>query len=134
MLWNFHAVEAKRALRLRASFGAFLHDSCTSDSDFDGAKIVLGELVANVVRHAPGPIDISLRNDDNAIILDVSDTGRGFEMAPSLPPLSSESGRGLYLVSHLCKTVSVIHHNGRTTVSAQLPVTPLSPVAVLSHN
>lgn len=134
MQWSFEALDAKQALGLRRSFTAFLRELCTIGSDCDAAQIVLGELVGNVIRHAPGPIQILLRNEGDRVILEVWDEGRGFAMAPTLPPLTAEGGRGLYIVSQLCPDVSVHRSGGRTGVSARLPVAPLSRLAAGSPN
>jgi hypothetical protein len=53
--WKFQAAAATQALFEREPFLYWLRDSCTVDSDFTSAETVFGELVANVVRHAPAP-------------------------------------------------------------------------------
>lgn len=102
----------------------FLRKGCTGQSDFDGAEIIFGELIANVVRHAPGPIQITARSDGRGVMtLNVFDTGPAFQIAPALPvSILSESGRGLYLVSQLCETLSSLRTELGNKVSAVLPV------------
>jgi anti-sigma regulatory factor (Ser/Thr protein kinase) len=64
--------------------------------------MVFGELVGNAVRHAPGPIDITANVDvPSLIVLEICDTGPYFVLSIQPPPLHSESGRGLYIVSLL---------------------------------
>ena len=65
------------------------------------AAIVFGELVANVVRHAPGPIEVELfweREDD--VVLYVRDRGPQFATGSLELPhdVMSEGGRGLFLM------------------------------------
>jgi anti-sigma regulatory factor (Ser/Thr protein kinase) len=103
---------------------SFLRKACNGQSDFGGAEIIFGELVANVVRHAPGPIQITARSDSRgSVTLNVFDTGPAFKIAPALPAsLSSESGRGLYVISQLCAHLSSIRTEIGNKVSVVLPV------------
>ena len=102
----------------------FLRSGCRGQSDFGGAEIIFGELVANVVRHAPGPIQITARSDGRGrVTLNVFDTGQAFTVRPALPAsLLSESGRGLYVVSKLGAHLSSIRTEIGNKVSAVLPV------------
>ncbi len=85
--------------------------------------MVFGELVTNAVRHAPGPIDIRVQSDlSGRVMLDVFDTGPSFTIEPSLPPETSESGRGLYITACLCPHVSATPTPTGNKVSAVLPV------------
>ena len=125
MEWQFHAVDASLALSVRPAFSVFLRASCTVESDCDSAEVIFGELVANVIRHAPGPIDITVQSDVRGTVeLDVRDTGTGFTFAPCLPECAfSDHGRGLYIISQLCTHVSstpIAHGN---VVRVILPVT-----------
>jgi anti-sigma regulatory factor (Ser/Thr protein kinase) len=124
MEWQFQASTAKAALSARPALAAFLRDSCTPESDCDGAIIAFGELVTNVMVHAPGPIEVLVRADaDGTVTIHVCDTGLGFSLAPSLPPPLSESGgRGLYIVSKLCSGLARSRIEGGNKVSAVLPV------------
>ncbi len=122
-LQHFHTADAAAASNLRREFMAFLRARCTADSDYEGAEITFGELVANVARHAPGPIHIVVHSDSRGRVrIDVIDTGPGFTYVPTLPAMASESGRGLYLVSKLCTDVCVTVREQRNVVRAVLPV------------
>ncbi len=124
MEWQFQALTANAALSARRAFAAFLRESCTPDSDCDGAVIAFGELVTNVIVHAPGPIEVLVEADaKGAVTIHVCDTGSGFSLAPSLPPpLSENGGRGLYIVSKLCSGLAGARIEGGSKVSAVLPV------------
>jgi anti-sigma regulatory factor (Ser/Thr protein kinase) len=124
MEWQFRADDARFALSLRHAFVEQLRAQCTPQSDCENAGIILSELVANVVRHAPGPIEISARSDTHGLVtLDVCDTGDGFTPVPSLPATPySESGRGLYIVAQLCARLATSRLTNGHKVSVVLPV------------
>lgn len=125
MEWQFHAADARDAIRARTAFAGFLRDACTIDSDFTGAELVFGELVANVVCHAPGSISILARAEGSgAVRLLVRDRGKAFELTTRLPssPLS-ERGRGLGIISGLARDVSTTRTATGNIVSVVLPVT-----------
>lgn len=65
------------------------------------------ELLGNVVRHAPGAVDIEVEWRGNAPVLHVLDRGPGYDRAQTLPPWLGENGRGLYLVSTLTREFTV---------------------------
>jgi len=90
--------------------------------DLDAAKIVFTELVTNVIKHAAGPIRISLECDSRRVFLRISDWGPGFTYAPRLPDQFSESGRGLFLVSRSSIVVRVEREHRGTSVVAALPL------------
>ena len=86
--------------------GALVAPAHSPDSDFLAAEIIFGELIANVVRHAPGPISATVTRTADCI-LEVRDQGAGFEYAPrAVNDLLSESGRGLFLVANLSRSMS----------------------------
>ena len=107
--WTFDANDAVAAHGARASFIAALRSLALPESDFAGSELIFGELIGNVVRHAPGPIDIDLTWDEVCPVLHVLDRGRGFAEA-DVPPhdLVRESGRGLFIVRCLSADVSIM--------------------------
>ena len=106
--WQFDAENAEAAGDARKSFVAQLRGRVRSDLALSAAELVFGELVGNVVRHAPGPIDVQLDLSADDPVLHVIDRGMGFVRDPGLPmdPLS-ESGRGLYIIAQLAKNIRV---------------------------
>lgn len=121
--WEFQADEAKEALIERKGYLEFLRAACTPDSDYDSALIIFAELIANVIRHAAGPIQISIwGNERGSVTLQVIDTGAPFHFAPKLPPPNSEGGRGLYIISRLSREVSVSRNEDGNVVRVELPV------------
>jgi len=74
------------------------------------AELIFGELLGNVVRHAPGPVEISLFRSRDGALLHVLDSGTAFELSEQLPAdLLSERGRGLYIVRCLARSLKVEH-------------------------
>jgi len=122
--WSFDAENAKAAWDTRGAFMEQLLREATADSDLGAAEIIFGELIGNVVSHAPGPIDITLEWKDDRGVLHVVDRGTGFEFAPpSRVDVFLESGRGLWLIGQFGSDLAVVRlpHFG-THVRVELPV------------
>ena len=107
-LWSFDAENAQAAHDARTELMAYLRAHVASGSDLDAAELVFGEMVGNVVRHAPGPIDVQVDWKGEHPVLHVVDRGKGVVRNPALPddPLS-ECGRGLYIISLLTNDLQV---------------------------
>lgn len=107
--WNFASEDARSAVDARSHLVEFLQ-GIESNKDFIAtAELIFGELLGNVVRHAPGPVEISIDLDDDSMILHVVDSGPPLRTSePELPvdPMS-EQGRGLYIVEQLASCVRV---------------------------
>ncbi len=121
-IWSFATDDARKALKLRdecvAAFS--LHsNSAERASELDQ---IFGELVGNVVRHAPGPIRISLKVDGTVATLVVQDRGNGAIPTPRLPADAySECGRGLFIVSQLVRRLRIaLNPDGGASVYADL--------------
>jgi len=72
------------------------------------AEMIFAELVGNVVRYAPGVVEVLLEWRNGKPILHVLDRGPSFSYAPRLPTnLLAENGRGLYLVKELSHDFNV---------------------------
>jgi anti-sigma regulatory factor (Ser/Thr protein kinase) len=106
--WTFEAANAGEAQSARAHFSAQLRAAGAADEDLLSAEIVFGELVGNVVRHAPGSVDALVDWTGPAPVLHVRDSGRGFTFVPRLPrDVFAESGRGLYIIAALTDDFNV---------------------------
>lgn len=115
MIWSFSSADAEKARRAREDFVRALQIKGGHDRDYSDAELVFGELVGNVVRHAPGAINVRLDWTGEEAVLTVHDNGRGFEMQdPGLPEETAEGGRGLFIIQQLAKHVSVrrVPNNG----------------------
>jgi anti-sigma regulatory factor (Ser/Thr protein kinase) len=130
--WRFHADHARAANDARRSFMEHLRAEAIKSSEFDAAEIIFGELVANVVRHAPGPIDIALEWIDGFAIVHVTDRGEGFKFQlRRRADILMESGRGLWLVEQFGGTVDVERITGYGThVRVALPVKRVGDTAL----
>lgn len=122
--WSFDAENAKAAQDARAEFVAYLRRHLADDQDIETAELVFGELVGNVVRHAPGAIDIDVEWTNGSPSLHVLDRGAAFRPPSHLPTdLLSESGRGLFIVRELSKALRVDHIPGYGNhVAVELPL------------
>lgn len=129
--WMFQADHARAAPDARCALVTQLRREGIDREDVDVAEVIFGELVANVVRHAPGPIDVALEWRNGNAILHVTDRGRGFMRSPleAQNPLR-ESGRGLWLVEQFGGAIEVERLEGYGThVSVTLPVRRAAPRA-----
>ena len=107
--WRFEAADARTAYSLRNDYLGNLQRVCTTEpDDLSMCGLIFAELIGNAVRHAPGPLSVSLEFRGEDVVLHVIDQGPGFDFEPSLPiDIWAESGRGLYLVSRLARHVNV---------------------------
>ncbi|MGW2562576.1 ATP-binding protein [Streptomyces sp. NPDC001514] len=70
------------------------------DGLIDTAQLLISEMVTNAVRHAPGPIRLSLRRYPTALRCDVEDASPKIPQ-PRAAGDEAESGRGLVLLDAL---------------------------------
>ena len=127
--WSFEAENARAAQHARGDFIQRLRNEADPESDFGAAEIIFGELVGNVVRHAPGAIDVALEWKDARGILHVVDRGGGFVYEPSAEiDLLREEGRGLWLIHQFSPSVHIepLEAFG-THICVELPVSALAP-------
>jgi signal transduction histidine kinase len=122
--WSFNIHDAAAAARARRSLVQALRVGGAADGDFEAAELILGELIGNVARYAPGVIEVTLEWGDRWPTLHVVDRGPGFDSDPRLPgDPYSEAGRGLYIVSVLGMDLRAEQVPGRGNhVSVTLPV------------
>ena len=107
--WTFDTADAPRAHATREAFlAALATDGITPATAFT-AELIFSELLGNVVRYAPGPVEVALERDAGyAPVLHFFDRGPGFDVMPRLPTdRMSERGRGLFLVWSLAEDFSV---------------------------
>ncbi len=122
--WQFRADDAIDALRMRAAVRAFFVAEADQESDIDGAVLVFGELVANVVRHAPGAISVRIEwPTSGPAMLFVDDWGPGVRSVCTSDDPMRENGRGMDIVRALARDLRIVSAPaGGTHVSAALPV------------
>jgi anti-sigma regulatory factor (Ser/Thr protein kinase) len=124
--WSYVGDRADDAYRVRRDVRVFLEMQADAGrSDLDGAELVVGELVANAVRHGAPPFGVCIDWHDDPPILCVVDRGRGMRPVYPAPDPQSERGRGLLLVRALAGEVVVDgpgEDYGGTRVVVALPV------------
>ena len=122
--WIFDSADGAAATAARHDFVRWLGARKMDRTAAHAAELVLGELIGNVVRHAPGPCEVVLENLEEPV-LHVLDRGPGFSLTTHLPSdLLSERGRGLYLVWALTAEMNVTRrHGGGAHARATLTVT-----------
>lgn len=112
--WHFRSDDAGSAEDARSAFTSHLRRRNVDPEIIAIAELVFGELVGNVVRHAPGPIEIELswRGDRPRLI--VRDRGPSFNVGEIALPSDDfvDHGRGLYIVSKFASTPVVMARSG----------------------
>jgi serine phosphatase RsbU (regulator of sigma subunit)/anti-sigma regulatory factor (Ser/Thr protein kinase) len=131
MRWQFEAADARAAYTMRDEFFRNLLEAGVSDDELTICGLIFAELIGNAVRHAPGPLSVSVEYSAGEVKLHVIDCGPGFTYEPTLPAsIWAESGRGLFLVSTLARDVQVERVPGLGShVTVTLPVKPLKRAA-----
>ena len=109
--WTFSADDARAAVDARAQFVDFLRAAHCDDEFVDRAELVFGELLGNVVRHAPGPVEVSFEWHAGAGVLHLIDSGTAFSLVERHLPddAFSDFGRGLFIVQHLASGLRAEH-------------------------
>jgi len=112
--WKFDALDGSSGHAARLGFVAELESGGVTPDDVFTSELIFGELLGNVARHAPGPIEIVMDwTLGSSPVLHVLDEGAGFVVVPRLPSdLLSERGRGLFLVWSLAEEFNVTKRTG----------------------
>src|ERR1700676_4863256 len=98
--FGFRIADASHAHNARRIFSSYLRGLAAPTSEFDAAELIFGELLGNVARHAAGPVEVLLRWNGPTAVLEVIDSGPGYEVGEvDLPDAFSESSRGLFLIA-----------------------------------
>jgi anti-sigma regulatory factor (Ser/Thr protein kinase) len=122
--WSFDTSDARAAQDARREFVRHVTAVYGGGADAAAAELVLGELIGNVVRYAPGPACVRAHFDADGVTIAVQDSGTGFSV-PELDrdiSLLSESGRGLAIVSALVETLEIDCPDDGCCVRARLDV------------
>ncbi|MFN2459895.1 MAG: PAS domain-containing protein [Candidatus Velthaea sp.] len=125
--WRFHSSDAHSARTSRHELIKYIKSLADDSEDLFIAELILGEILANTVEHAPGLVEINIDWQEEKPLVRVLDTGHGFDLghvAESLPadPLD-ENGRGIFLIRSLAENLTVQRSPGYgTEICATLPV------------
>ena len=99
-------------------------------SDLDAVELIVGELVANAIRHAPGPIGMHVNWSGDQAVLVVVDRGPGIPAVRAAPEPTATSGRGLRIIQALARDVEIEVVAGHgTRIIVQLPAYRTPPDA-----
>jgi len=124
--WSYVGNRVEEAAVVRGAVRRFLELQADRDrSDLDAAEQIVGELMANAVRHGAPPFGVCIDWDDDPPTLCIVDRGPGMRPLYPVPEAQSEHGRGLLLVRALAGEVLVDSPAGGrngTRVVVTLPV------------
>jgi integral membrane sensor domain MASE1/anti-sigma regulatory factor (Ser/Thr protein kinase) len=123
--WSFHSSHAYSAHSARHEVMQFIERLAGADADLFTAELIVGEILANTVEHAPGLVNMEVDWSDAAPVVTVVDTGPGLEKFVALLPDDelTEDGRGLFLVKTLANEVRVESDQGYgTKMTVVLPI------------
>jgi len=131
--WSFHSSHAYSAHHARHEVMQFIQSLAGSGEELFTAELILGEILANTVEHAPGLVTMEIDWCGTSPVVTVTDTGPGLERFNALLPQDAltEDGRGLYLVKTLARDVFVEADPGYgTKMTVTLPIARASRRAV----
>ncbi|MFN2460538.1 MAG: SpoIIE family protein phosphatase [Candidatus Velthaea sp.] len=123
--WRFDVGDSAAGYAIkRHLIGSIADAAAPSDDELRTCETIISELIGNAVRHAPGPLSISLSVEQSGVFVHVIDEGPGFDLELALPEdVWSESGRGLFLISALARGISASRLPGYGSyVCVRLPV------------
>ena len=124
-IWSFHSNDAHSAHTSRHELIGFIRSLSASEDELFAAELILGEVLANTVEHAPGLVNIEVDWTSTRPVVTIVDTGPGLARVTQALPCDdfAENGRGLFLISSLAADVRVEATPGRgTKMSIVLPV------------
>lgn len=123
MDWFLDPPVPATATLLRREITRYLRRHAEDGSRLNAAQSIVAELLGNAVEHAGGPIWVSLEWSGPQPILTVHDLGPEFDPAPTLPEVTAERGRGLWMVAQMAGSLAVAAKRaGGKRVTAPLPV------------
>jgi len=116
--WSLDASDARVAQAARAEFVTRLAAAGVPNQARLSCEVIFGEIVGNVARYTPGPVDLALRREGGAVVLRALDRGPAFAWRARQPDADSENGRGLFLIDALARAVHCEHLAGFGTYLA----------------
>jgi anti-sigma regulatory factor (Ser/Thr protein kinase) len=125
--WRFHASDEQAAHVARREIATHLFETCGPAEEAAKSELIIGELLANTVAHAPGLVHLLLEWTGEHFVLIVRDSGPGLETAVSTLPtdLMAEGRRGLFLIHALSFDVELAKSpEGGAELRVILPLKP----------
>lgn len=115
-LWRYEAFDAGDARQARKALEEYLAYLRThgEEGNYEAAVLVFLELLGNVVRYAPGMLEMAVDWSGPAPVLHILDRGAGFNRSRWDMPadLLSESGRGLSLIDCFTEDFQIMRRQG----------------------
>jgi PAS domain S-box-containing protein len=105
--WRFRSTDGGTATLVRHEIGTLVAAWTERDEARLESELVFGELFSNVVRHAPGALEVHAARTAEGAELVVRDFGSGLPAVTAAAGDFAESGRGLQLVRTLGDTVAI---------------------------
>lgn len=132
------APDASRLLRARDRVRDYLTLVCRDPAPVDDVVLAVEEACTNAIRHSGSRRDIEIRlsfeGDD--LLASVKDHGSGFDIdafdAQTLPDPLVDSGRGLFMISHLCDEMELRRDRGLEVRFVKKDVARYEPAALES--
>lgn len=89
------------------------------DGDADTVILAVHEAMVNAQRHAGGVTGATVSLDGRAVLVEVRDRGRGFDVpqSPDMPDPAAERGRGLFLIRRLADRADVVRAGGEVCLN-----------------
>jgi PAS domain S-box-containing protein len=131
--WRFHASDAQAAHVARREIGAYIHRIGGDTEAAYASELIVGEVLANTVEHAPGLVHLVIEWADAQPVLIVRDSGPGLgDVRTTLPEdIMNEGSRGLFLVHSLASSVAVVAvPGGGTELRIVLPIMRAAPMTL----
>jgi PAS domain S-box-containing protein len=130
--WRFMSQDGRTGAMVRRDIGELVARwTGRADARF-GSELAFGELLANAMRHAPGPVRVLAFHDGDGIAqLTIEDTGTGFTPDVRAVDPTAESGRGLALVRAVADALEIeptVRGGSRVTVTFR-PAVPALPAS-----
>lgn len=107
--WSYDSRNSHDAHALRREIAHFIRSFSPTEEELFRAELIVGELLANTVEHAPGVVRVDIDWTETHPVVTVSDAGPGLSrVTPALPvDALNENGRGLFLIGSLALDVHV---------------------------
>ncbi|MDQ6780642.1 MAG: MASE1 domain-containing protein [Candidatus Eremiobacteraeota bacterium] len=121
--WAFRSSDGYSAHVSRHDLMAFIRHFISSEEDLFRTELIIGEILANIVEHAPGLVHVDIRWQSDHAVMTVRDSGPGLRYNPGLPQEAlTERGRGLFLIGMMADAVQVQSQaEGGTIMTVVLP-------------
>ena len=123
--WRFHSSDAFTAHASRHEIMGYLRRLASDPNEVFTGELILGEILANTVEHAPGLVEVRIDWNGEKPIVTIRDTGPGLRsLKGGLPAdVMAEGGRGIFLITSLAETASVKPSPGYgAEIRAVLPI------------